>query len=51
MNNVEVLAFIALVACALLFIGFLYLKNTLNNCISLVKGLAERMDIEIDIKK
>jgi len=34
----------------LLFIGFLYLKNTLNNTISLLKGLAKRMGIDIEIK-
>jgi len=48
--EIQILLFISLLCNCLLFIGFLYLRNTLNNTISLVKGLAKRMGIDIEIK-
>lgn len=49
MDNLQWLVAISLIANCLLFIGFLYLRNTLKNCINLVKGLAEKLGIEITL--
>jgi len=51
MTNVEVLLAISLVANGLLFIGFLYLKTTLSNAISVINGILKRMNIEVNIDK
>jgi len=51
MTKIEGLLAISLIANCLLFIGFLYLKNTLQNTINLLNGVIKRMGIEIQIVK
>ena len=51
MTSIEGLLAISLVANCLLFIGFLYLKNTLQNTINLLRGVMTKLGIEIEIKK
>ena len=51
MTKIVGLLAISLIANCLLFIGFLYLKNTLQNTINLLNGVIKRMGIEIQIVK
>lgn len=51
MTQVEGMVMLSLLFNCLLFIGFLYLRNTLKNAISMINGILKRMGIEVNIVK
>lgn len=51
MTQVEGMVMLSLLFNCLLFIGFLYLRNTLKNSISMINGILKRMGIEVNIVK
>jgi len=49
MTKIEGMVMLSLLFNGLLFIGFLYLKNTLKNAISVINGILKRMGIEVNV--